>query len=130
VSDFCYSWPVFERVFRQAELMDRMLERIGAAPAVAARIDQGMAWYVARTMCIECLFEHQCRGWLANAGATEPPDFCPNAPFFRRCAEGTRHGPAKPYRTSGEIAASHFAKVRLEEGGDTRALKAVEGLAT
>jgi hypothetical protein len=56
VSDFCYSWPVF-RVFRQGEVMDRMMERVGVRPAVAVRIDQGMAWYDARANCIDCLAE-------------------------------------------------------------------------
>ena len=86
MSDSCYSWPIFNRVFRQAELMDRMMERVGARPAVAVRIDHGMAWYDARTKCIDCLAEQECRRWLENTDASaRPPDFCPNAQFFRQC---------------------------------------------
>ena len=66
--------------------MDRMMERVGVRPAVAVRTDQGMAWYDARTKCIDCLQEHPCRRWLENTDATAtPPDFCPNAHFFREC---------------------------------------------
>ena len=87
MSDFCYSWPIFNRVFRQAEQMDRMMERVGARPEVAVRIDQGMAWYDARTKCIDCLAEQECRRWLQSTCATATsPDFCPNACFFRQCA--------------------------------------------
>lgn len=99
MSDFCYSWPVFNRVFRQAEVMDRMMERVGVRPAVAVRIDQGMAWYDARTKCIDCLAEQQCRWWLESADASAaPPDFCPNAQFFRECARND----ATPMRQADE----------------------------
>jgi hypothetical protein len=116
VSDFCYSWPVFERVFRQAELMDRMMDQVGVVPAVAARVDQGMAWYTARTACIDCLAEQHCRKWLENAGPKPAPEFCPNVPFFRRCARlnvwsrlaaGNRQAPV-------ELAALDCAKPWLE----------------
>jgi len=90
VSDFCYSWPIFNRVFRQAERMDRMMERLDVKPAVAVRIDRGMAWYEARTRCIDCLEDHRCARWLEyTAGSVSPPDFCPNAQFFRRCTKGS-----------------------------------------
>ena len=88
MSDFCYSRPMFDRVFRQAELMDRMMERVGVNPAAAARVDKGMAWYEARTKCIACCSERQCRDWLARSEAqafSEPPEFCHNAEFFRYC---------------------------------------------
>jgi hypothetical protein len=64
MSDFCYSRPTFNRIFGQAELMDRMMGRVGVNPAIAARIDQGMAWYEARMNCISCCHEHECRNWL------------------------------------------------------------------
>lgn len=86
MSDFCYSWPVFNRISRRVELMDRMMERVGATPAVAVRIDQGMAWYGARAKCIDCAQERECRSWLENSDGTgTSPDFCPNAQFFRQC---------------------------------------------
>ena len=43
VSDLCYSSPMLDRIFRQAELMDRMMERVGVDPMAAARLDAGMA---------------------------------------------------------------------------------------
>ncbi len=88
VSDFCYSRPMLNRIIRQAELMDRMMERVGVIPAAAACIDRGMAWYEARTRCIACCSERECRDWLARSEAetsSEAPEFCHNADFFRRC---------------------------------------------
>ena len=86
MSDFCHDWPVYNRVFRQAELMDRMLASLGASPSIAVRRDSGMAWYEARTRCIDCVHEHQCRAWMEieQAASTEP-DFCPNMQFFLDC---------------------------------------------
>ena len=93
MSDFCYSRPMFDRVFRQAELMDRMMERVGVNAATAARVDKGMAWYEARTKCIACCSERQCRDWLARSEAqvfSEAPEFCHNAEFFRQCTTTIR----------------------------------------
>lgn len=88
MSDFCYGWPALNRIFRQAELMDRMIERIGVEPIVAVRIDQRTAWYEARTKCVDCASEQTCRRWLDCASVgSPPPHFCPNADFFRRCLE-------------------------------------------
>ena len=88
MSDFCYSRPMLNRVFCQAERMDRMMDRVGVDPAAAARVDRGMALYEARTRCIACCNERQCRDWLARSepvASSEPPEFCHNAEFFRRC---------------------------------------------
>ena len=68
MTDFCFSRPMLERVLHHAELMDRMMERVGVNAAVAARVDRGMAWYEARTRCIGCSSERQCRDWLARGG--------------------------------------------------------------
>ena len=98
MSDFCYSWPMFNRIFHQVELMDRMMERIGVNPGVAVRIDKGIAWYEARTKCLSCCHERECRHWLEGSEVLEgPTDFCPNVAFFRRCAEiGAHAQPAAP----------------------------------
>jgi hypothetical protein len=86
VSDFCYGRPMLERIFRQAELMDRVMERIGVAPSTAARLDQGMAWYQARSRCIACCTDCECRAWLERPDPLPgPPPSCPNGDFFRRC---------------------------------------------
>ncbi len=88
MSDFYYSWPVFNRIFHQVELIDRMMEAIGIKTAGAARVDNGAAWYEARTNCISCHHERECCNWLeCSEGLPVPPLFCPNAEFFRRCAE-------------------------------------------
>ena len=44
----------------------------------------GLAFGEARAKCRYCLHEEACRVWLASAeGLQVPPDFCPNAGFFR-----------------------------------------------
>ncbi len=87
MTDFCYSWPVFNRIFHQVELMDRMMGLVGVDPDVAGRVNKGAAWYEARTSCMSCCHERECRNWLeCSEGLLVPPDFCPNAEFFRRCA--------------------------------------------
>ena len=86
MSDFCYSWPMFNRIFHQVELMDRMMEVVGVNPAIAARVDKGGAWYEARTTCISCCHERECHNWLeCSKRLPTPPEFCPNVEFFRRC---------------------------------------------
>ena len=82
MSDFCYSWPVLNRIFHQVELMDRMMGLVGVNSAVAAGVDKGVAWYEARTNCISCCHERECRNWLeCSEGLPVPPDFCPNVEF-------------------------------------------------
>ena len=89
------SRPMLHRVLRRAEFMDRMTARVGVAAAAAARVDNGMAWYEARTRCIACGNEHLCREWLGKGtqSACEPPSFCCNAEFLRRLR---RNGPQWP----------------------------------
>ena len=83
MSDFCYSRSMFDRVFRQAELMDRMMERVGVNAAAAARIDKGMAWYEARTKCIACCSDRQCR--LRGAGLIGGAEILSQRRVFRCC---------------------------------------------
>lgn len=86
MSDFCYGRPMLSRIFRQAELMDRVMERLGIDPSVAARLDKGMAWYEARTKCIACCSDRRCRSWLDRSDVSHgAPQFCANVEFFRRC---------------------------------------------
>jgi hypothetical protein len=87
MSDHSYGRPMVDRVIRHAELMDRMMERLGVDAAAAARVEMGMAFHKARTRCIGCCRERQCRDWLARSesGAPrEPPQFCSDGEFFRR----------------------------------------------
>ena len=87
MSDYCYSFPVFKRVLHRADLMDRVMARVGTDPVRAMRAEQGMCWYQARTRCIECNADVQCRAWLKAQPDGKPaaaPAFCPNARFLMR----------------------------------------------
>jgi hypothetical protein len=88
VSDFCLGRPMLDRVLRQAELMDRVMQQLGVNPAVAARMDRGLGFYEARTRCIACSHERECREALRSL-ATGPAPFCPNAQFLRSCARNS-----------------------------------------
>lgn len=89
MSGLCFSRPMLQRILDHTDLMDRMLQRVGVDPAAAVRADQGMAWYEARSRCIGCLRERDCRNWLRGAeNAVEAPEFCLNARFLRRCKIG------------------------------------------
>jgi hypothetical protein len=86
MTDFCYSAPMMQRVLRQAEQMDQMLQCLGAEPVRLVRVDEGMVWYEARTRCIACIHDERCRGWIAerlDQTSSKPPAFCPNAELFR-----------------------------------------------
>jgi hypothetical protein len=85
VSDFCLGRPMLDRVLRQAELMDRVMEQLGVNPAVAARVDRGLGFYEARSRCIACSHERECREALQDP-TTGPAPFCPNAQFLSTCA--------------------------------------------
>jgi hypothetical protein len=95
MGDFCYPRPMLDHVLAQADLMDRMIGRVGVNPAVIARLDRGMTWYAARTRCIECSHPRECRAWVdGSAPGTAPPDFCPNAALFRSCLSKAPRGGA------------------------------------
>jgi hypothetical protein len=68
--------------------MDRMMDRVGVAPAEAACVDGGLAWLEARTKCIFCRHVGECYSWLEGSDTrTTPADFCPNTEFLDSCAE-------------------------------------------
>ena len=93
MSDVCQFRPMLNRVLQHAELMDQMMERLGVDPAAAARLENGMAWYEARSQCIACPSERQCREWLKRAAIAPllgPPDFCDSSALFRRRELGIR----------------------------------------
>ena len=74
------------------ELMVRMMDRMAVNWKMAAAIDGGLAWYTARTKCIFCRHEAECRRWLEGPEAL--PEFCPNANSLgaaRRPTCMTRH---------------------------------------
>jgi uncharacterized protein DUF6455 len=86
MTDFCYNLSTFDRIFRQAKLMDRMMQRVGVHAATGTKIDKGGEWYEARTKCIACRSDRECREWLARPdvdAVSDPPEFCENGNFFR-----------------------------------------------
>jgi hypothetical protein len=88
VSDYCYSFPVLNRVIAQAERMDIMMDTIGVDPLAAILCDDGASWYEARTRCIDCAADRRCKAWLDTTESDEPrqpPAFCPNTVFFLAC---------------------------------------------
>lgn len=88
MTDFCYRFPVFNRVLTQADVMDRMLETLEIDPIDAARCDAGMSWFEARTRCIDCLNDRQCRQWLEQTRRAEAaPEFCANRDFLQQCRQ-------------------------------------------
>jgi Family of unknown function (DUF6455) len=75
-------WPTRARLRRRHRLMRRMMRTSGVQADAAARIDGGLAFGEARA---KCRYMRRLAGvWLASAeGLQVPPDFCPNACFFR-----------------------------------------------
>ncbi len=97
MTDFCVGAPMLQRVLLQADLMNNMMDCVGVAPARAARLDNGMALYEARSRCIACAHDRLCRQWIeAQHGATAsaPPGYCANREFFGRARQ-----PASTQRT-------------------------------
>ena len=78
-------WPAFEQVVRRQHLMDRMMHLSVVDVPNAVRVDGGLAFIEARAKCRFCTVEEACLLWLASDELRPPPDFCPNARFFRSC---------------------------------------------
>jgi hypothetical protein len=92
MSDFGYRCHMLEETSLRPELMDRMMERLLVSLSVAGRVDGGMALDEARTKCIFCRHETECRYWLEGSETLcGPTEFCPNVDFFRQCAETNPH---------------------------------------
>jgi hypothetical protein len=97
-------FPLFNRILAQADLMDRMMERMDADPLVAIRRDGGATFYDARSRCIDCAADRQCRNWLDAAPSTEPqvvPTFCVNSDFIKSCREEASDNPLVPLAPPG-----------------------------
>lgn len=79
-------WPQSERVWRQFELMDLVMERMEVDPLVAARKCGGAAMAGARNTCLGCSFQRECRDWLERGSdVVGVAEFCSNARFFKGC---------------------------------------------
>ncbi|MCZ8548330.1 DUF6455 family protein [Mesorhizobium qingshengii] len=80
------NWSQSERVWRQFEFMDLVMEQIEVNPLVAARKCGGTAMAGARNVCLGCAFQHECRDWLERGGDLAGlAEFCSNAGFFMEC---------------------------------------------
>jgi hypothetical protein len=87
------SWPMFRHALRQQQLMDDMMQVLGVDILTAVRADGGQAFVEARAKCRNCPHGNVCCRWLESPQATPfPPDFCPNAEFFRACGLLGQHG--------------------------------------
>ena len=79
-------WPLLEQARRRQKLMDRMMVTGGVDIYAAGGVDGGLAFLEASTKCRLCQHEGVCILWLERAeGLKSPPDFCPNARFFKAC---------------------------------------------
>jgi hypothetical protein len=66
--------------------MDRMMLTTGVNVSRVVSIDGGLAFIEASSKCRLCPDEPACVHWLEGAEVLEtPPDFCPNAKFFKSC---------------------------------------------
>jgi adenine-specific DNA glycosylase len=93
------SW--LKEVLRRQELMDSVMQKSGVDVLTAIRADNGQAFFEARTKCRVCPHERDCRNWWLESCETLrlPPNFCPNANFFRACKRANhplrRHPPRR-----------------------------------
>jgi hypothetical protein len=79
-------WPLTDRVLRQFEIFELVMERTRVDPVRATRMDAGNAIAQARKVCLACPFQERCRSLLAReAGPDELLATCPNAGFLARC---------------------------------------------
>jgi Family of unknown function (DUF6455) len=80
------SWPLLEQVRRRQRLMDHMMLTTGVKMSRVVSIDGGLAFIEASSKCRLCPDEPACVHWLEGAETIEtPPEFCPNAKFFKSC---------------------------------------------
>ena len=78
-------WPVLDQTRHREELMDAMMETTGVDVLKVISAENGAAFMRARANCRACRSEVACRLWLADTfeEVRSPPEFCPNANFFR-----------------------------------------------
>lgn len=87
------SW--FDQIFRNAMLIDQMMEQLEIDPASAAVLDNKKTFIEARDKCTACPEVDTCRNWLDAAEALPlPPDFCPNADYFAELLTGREQADA------------------------------------
>ncbi len=81
------SW--FDQIFRNAMLIDEMMEQLNIDPASAAVLENKKTFIDARDNCTSCPEVETCRNWLdASEALPLPPDFCPNSEYFEKLLAG------------------------------------------
>lgn len=79
-------WPLTNRVWRQFEVFDLVMDRTRVDAACAARKDAGKAIAKARIVCLVCPAQDRCRSLLASKGNPyDVMEICPNTDFFAQC---------------------------------------------
>ena len=75
-------WFRVRRVERQAALLERMLERLGASAGAVARDRHGAGFAEARSRCLVCHRSTECLQWLDRDEAGIAPPFCSDLRFL------------------------------------------------
>ena len=103
------SW--LKEVFRRQELMDSVMQKSGVDVLTAIRADNGQAFFEARTKCRVCPHERDCRNWWLESCETLrlPPNFCPNASFFRACKRENHSLKTRSTNAGSNISQGTFA---------------------
>lgn len=79
-------WPMFERVWKQEEVMHEMMVKLGVDPVAVARLNGGDLYSQLQTTCVDCVHADICRAWLRTSGAAPiPSEFCGNYETFVAC---------------------------------------------
>ena len=78
-------WPQTDRVWRQFDLLDLVMEHMQADPVAAVRAEEGKAIGRARDVCLVCPWQRRCRALLERGETDAIMAFCPNARFLEQC---------------------------------------------
>jgi|SRR5581483_6856171 len=92
------------QIRRRQALMDSMMEQCGVDTLKAVRVDNGDAFFTARAKCRDCVHEDDCRRWLLEKPGSLPPNFCPNADYFRMCKRDDHSLDGHRTQNSGTVA--------------------------
>ena len=123
------SW--LKHVRRRQELMDSVMQKGGVDVLTAVRADKGQAFFEARAKCRDCLHESDCRSWWLSEALPLPPNFCPNANFFRTCKrEDHLLSPAQPNAVDDRCVIELIGKDEIARFDDCAEQSLVGGVST
>ena len=76
---------MYNKMMRQADLMDTMIDTLGVRSALESRPDQANVMRRAAGRCMGCNESAACEQWLTeNDSAAEAPQYCRNHDMFER----------------------------------------------